>query len=44
MGFRHDSGVCGVDAVDVGIDVAAVGIERRSQGNGAGIRAAAAER
>jgi hypothetical protein len=41
---RHDAGVGGVDAVDVGIDVAAVGADRGGNRNGRSIRSAAAER
>ena len=39
-----DARVGGVDAVDVGVDVAALGLERRGEGDGGGVRAAAAER
>ena len=40
----HDPRVGGEDAVDVGVDLADVGIERRGQRDGGGVRAAAAER
>ncbi len=39
-----DPRVRGVDAVHVGVDVAALGLERRGEGHGRGVRAAAAER
>ncbi len=39
-----DAGVGGVDAVDVGVDVAALGAKRRGQRHGRSVRAAAAER
>ena len=42
--LRHDARVGGVDAVDVGVDVAAVGPDRAGDRHGAGVRAAAAER
>ena len=40
----HDARVGGVDAVDVGIDVAAIGLDRRRHRHRRGIRAAAAQR
>ena len=40
----HDPGIAGVDAVDIGEDVAALGRERRRHGDGRGVRATAAER
>ena len=40
----HDPRIGGVDAVDVGIDVAAIGLHRRRDRDRAGIRSAAAER
>ena len=43
-GARHDAGVGGEDAVDVGVDLADVGLERRGEGDGGGVGAAAAER
>ena len=42
--LRHDARIGRIDAVDIGIDVAAVGLDRGGDGDGAGIRAAAAER
>ena len=42
--LRNDARVGRIDAVDVGIDVADVGFERDRNRDGAGIRAAAAER
>ena len=42
--FGHEARVGGVHAVDVRVDVAALGTERDRQGDGARIRAAAAER
>jgi hypothetical protein len=41
---RHDPGIGRVDAVDVGIDVAAVRLHRRRERNRRGVGAAAAER
>ena len=43
-GVRHDPRVGGEDAVDVGVDLADVGVQRRGQRDGGGVRAAAAER
>ena len=43
-GFRDDARIGRIDAVDVGIDVAAAGLDRGGDGDGAGVRAAAAER
>ena len=40
----HDARIGGVDAVNIGVDVAAIGLQRRRQRHRAGIRAAAAER
>ena len=40
----HHARVGGVDAVDVGVDVAAVGVERRGERHRRGVRAAAPER
>ncbi|BBC02841.1 DNA mismatch repair protein [Bradyrhizobium elkanii USDA 61] len=42
--LRHHAGVGGVDAVDVGVDVAAVGAQRGRDRHRRGVRAAAAER
>ena len=42
--LRHDARIGGVDAIDVGVDVAAVGLQRRRQRHGRGVRAAAAQR
>ena len=42
-GLRHDARVGRVDAVDIGIDVAAIGIQRRGQRDRRGIRPAAAQ-
>ena len=39
----HDARVGGVDAVDVGVDLAA-GVERRGERDGGGVGAAAADR
>ena len=41
---RHDARIGGVDAVDVGVDVAAVGADRGRDRDRRGIRSAAAER
>ena len=41
---RHDARVGGVDAVDVGVDVAAVGLDRGGDRHRRGVGAAAAER
>ena len=41
---RHDPGIGGVDAVDVGVDVAAVGVHRRGDGDGRRVGAAPAQR
>ena len=41
---RHDARVRGVDAVDVGADLAVLGVERRGHGHRGGIAAAAPER
>ena len=43
-GFRQNPRVGRVDAVDVGVDLAQVGIEHGGQGHGRGVGAAAAER
>ena len=43
-GLGHDAGIGGVDAVDVGVDVAAVGRNRRGERDRGGVRAAAPER
>ena len=43
-GLAHDARVGGVDAVDVRVDVAALGLERRGERDRARVRAAAAER
>ncbi len=43
-GAGDDAGVGGVDAVDIGIDVTAVGADRGGDGNRAGIRPATAQR
>ncbi len=40
----HDVGVGGVDAVDVGVDLAGLGLERRRDRDRRGVRAAAAQR
>ena len=40
----HDARVGGVDAVDVGVDLAVVGLERGGERDRRGVRAAAAER
>ena len=42
--LRNDARVGGVDAVDIGEDVAAIGFERRRQRHRRGVRAAAAQR
>ena len=42
-GAGHDPRVGGEDAVDVGVDLADVGLERRGQRHGGGVGAAAAE-
>ena len=42
-GFRHDPRVRRIDAIDIGIDVAAIRLQRRRQRHGRGIRPAAAE-
>ena len=39
-----DARVGGVDAVDIGVDVAALGLQRRGERHGRGVRAAAPER
>ena len=41
--FRHDARVGGVDAIDVGVDLALVGLERRGQRHAGSIRTATAE-
>jgi len=41
---RHDARVGGVDAVDVGVDIAKIGLHGDGNGNGAGVGPAAAER
>ncbi len=41
---RHHARIGGVDAVDVGVDVAAVGVDRGRDRHRRGVRAAAAER
>src|SRR5664280_1787856 len=43
-GLGHEARIGGVDAVDVGVDLAHVGAERVCQRHGRGVRAAAAER
>ncbi len=43
-GIRHHARVGGVDAVDVGVDVAAFGADGRRNGDRRGVGAAAAER
>ena len=43
-GARHHARVGGVDAVDVGVDVAAVGLDRGGDRHRRGVGAAAAER
>src|SRR5699024_11232551 len=43
LGRGHQSGVGGIDAVDVGVNLAEVGLHRGGDGDGAGIAAAAAE-
>ena len=42
--FRHDARVGGEDAVDVAVDLADVGLERRREGDGGRVGSAAAER
>ena len=42
--LRHDARIGGVNAVNVRIDVAAVGLDRRRDGDGACVRAATSER
>ena len=42
--LRHDARIGRIDAVDVGVDVAAVRADRRGDGDRAGVGAAAAER
>ena len=42
--FRNDAGIGRVDAVDVGVDLALVGGERRRERHARGVGAAAAER
>ena len=37
---RHDTGVCGVDALDVGVDLTGLGVERGCQRDGRRVRAA----
>src|SRR4029079_3743200 len=41
---RHDAWVGGVDAIDVGVDVAALGVEGGGDRHGRGVGAAAAQR
>ena len=41
-GVRHDPRVGGEDAVDVGVDLADVGVQRGGQRDGGGVRAAPA--
>ena len=41
--FRHDARVGGVHTIDVGVDLALVGLQRRSERDGGGVRAATAE-
>ena len=41
---RHQPRVCGINAVHISIDLAKVGVERRSQRNRARVRAAPAQR
>src|SRR5690606_20552911 len=43
-GFGDDARIGGVDAIDVGIDLALVGFQRRSQRHAGGVGAATAER
>ena len=43
-GPRHDARVGGVHAVDVGVDLADIGVEGGREGDGGRVRAAAAER
>ena len=40
----HDARVGGEDAVHVGVDLADIGVQRRGQRDGGGVRAAAAQR
>ena len=40
---RHDPGVGGVDAVDVGVDLADIGLERRGERDGGGVRPTASQ-
>ncbi len=44
VGVGHDARVGGEDAVDVGVDLAHVGVQCRGQRDGGGVRAAAAQR
>ena len=43
-GFRNDPRIARIDAVDIGEDIAAIGLERRRERHGGGVGAAAAER
>ena len=43
-GTRHDARVCGVDAVDVGVDVATIGLDRRGHRDRRCVRTATAQR
>ena len=42
--FGHDAGIGGVDAVDIGIDLALVGLERSRQCNAGGVGSATTQR
>ena len=44
LGVGHDARVGGEDAVDVGVDLADIGLQRGGQRDGGGVRPAAAER
>ena len=44
LGVGHDARVGGEDAVDIGVDLADVGVQRGSQRDGGGVRPAAAQR
>jgi hypothetical protein len=43
-GFRHDARVGGVDAVDIGVDLAFVGFQRGGEGDAGGVGTAATQR
>ena len=43
-GLGDDAGIGGVDAVHIRVDIATLGLQRRRQSHGAGIRAAAPQR